>query len=337
MFKDKIKYLDLARTLAIVAVIIIHVSTSSAYSFTQISPARWWFTIIIDSLSRFAVPTFLMITGLLLLDPKKDDRLSLFFKKRFTKVIIPLLLWTIIYSTKTSLETGQSLLSLLRASVSKPAYYHLWYLYSLTGLYLVIPFLRLAVKNAPKRLIELFLLLWFLGSLVYPLSDKFLHLPISINNQYFTGFIGYLILGFYLNKYKLSPYLIYLFSYFGLLTTIIGTYFLTANNSGRLDEFFFDPTAPNIIFYSVGIFLFLKKHPLDHWILKTISHCSLGIYLLHPLIIDLLISGKLGFRIYPSTFTEFFGIPLMSLLVLVTSLFITLILKKIPILKHLAP
>ncbi|MFA5828323.1 MAG: acyltransferase family protein, partial [Candidatus Shapirobacteria bacterium] len=69
MSKNKIPYLDLIRTAAIIAVIFIHVSTPSAYQFNQISRFDWWLAIILDSLSRFAVPSFLMITGLLLLDP----------------------------------------------------------------------------------------------------------------------------------------------------------------------------------------------------------------------------------------------------------------------------
>jgi len=327
MSKDKIKYLDLIRTLAIFFVIVIHVCTNPAYSFNQLPASQWWFTIVLDSLSRFAVPSFLMITGLLLLDPNKNDDLLTFFKKRFTKVFIPLILWTIIYSAKISLETGKSLSSLLISSVSKPVYFHLWYLYSLTGLYLVIPFLRLGLKNIPKKLIEIYLIFWFIGSTIYPLSDKFLRLPVAINNQYFTGFIGYLVLGFYLSLYQIQKRLIYFLSGLGLLTTIFGTYFLTRQNSGTLDEFFFDPVAPNIILYSLGVFLFLKNHYTNNLIIKTISQCSLGIYLIHPLIIEA----------FPLALNEFIRIPLTSLFVLVVSLSLVLIIKKIPLLKHLAP
>ncbi|MFA5905816.1 MAG: acyltransferase family protein [Desulfobacula sp.] len=337
MPQNKIPYLDLIRATAIIAVIFIHVSTPSAYQFNQISHFDWWVAIISDSLSRFAVPSFLMITGLLLLDPKKEDSLGSFLNKRFAKVIIPLVLWTVIYSTKTSLETGQPLASLLRSAVSKPAYYHLWYLYSLIGLYLVIPFIRLATNTAPRKLIETYLLLWFIGSVIFPLSDKFLHLPVAINNQYFTGFIGYLVLGFYISKYKISFRLVYPFSLIGLLVTIFGTYFLTRQNLGHLDEFFFDPVAPNIIIYSLGIFLFLKNHPQKNWLIKTISGCSLGIYLIHPLAIELLSSGILGFNFYPSTMGAPIGIPIFSALILIISLSATLILKKIPLLKYLSP
>ena len=192
---------------------------------------------------------------------------------------------------------------------------------------MIIPFLRLGLKNAPKKLIEIYLILWFIGSTIYPLSDKFLHLPVAINNQYFTGFIGYLVLGFYLSQYQIQKRLIYFLSGLGLLTTIFGTYFLTRQNSGTLDEFFFDPVAPNIILYSLGVFLFLKNHYTDNPILKTISRCSLGIYLIHPLIIEA----------FPLALNEFIRIPLTVLLVFAVSLSLILIIKKTPLLKHLSP
>lgn len=81
----------------------------------------------------------------------------------------------------------------------------LWFMYTLTGLYLLVPVISPWLKGASKREIELYLFLWMV-TLLYPFIGKVL----KINNSdtgilyYFTGYAGYFLLGYYMNRYQVS-------------------------------------------------------------------------------------------------------------------------------------
>ena len=84
---------------------------------------------------------------------------------------------------------------------------HLWYIYMLIGLYLVTPIISPWLQQASKRELEGYLGLWIITTflpyihLVYPevLGEAFWNdTPLL---YYFTGFIGYFILGYYLKRF----------------------------------------------------------------------------------------------------------------------------------------
>src|SRR3546814_13654277 len=56
---------------------------------------QWWASNFDDSLTRSCVPVFLMISGVLLLG--KQETLAVFFRKRFARILPPLLFWSLFY------------------------------------------------------------------------------------------------------------------------------------------------------------------------------------------------------------------------------------------------
>jgi surface polysaccharide O-acyltransferase-like enzyme len=80
-------WLDAVRWIATIAVITIHVVAPYLYQYGQISNLNWNIYNIIDSLSRFAVPFFVMLSGALLLN--RTITLIDFLKKRFLRILIP--------------------------------------------------------------------------------------------------------------------------------------------------------------------------------------------------------------------------------------------------------
>lgn len=63
---------DLVKTLAIVSVLLIHVS-APGLSGAEVGSPRWLTCLFWDSISRMAVPLFLMASGALLLDPERPQ------------------------------------------------------------------------------------------------------------------------------------------------------------------------------------------------------------------------------------------------------------------------
>ena len=82
----RIYWLDLLRIISILSMILLHV----AASFWYVSPSNsynWIIMNIYDSLVRFCVPVFLMISGALFLSQKEIN-----IKKLYTKNILRLLI-----------------------------------------------------------------------------------------------------------------------------------------------------------------------------------------------------------------------------------------------------
>lgn len=79
---------DLIRTIAIVGVIVLHAANEAIAPqvMNQTEIYRWWMVNIYQTLGRTGVPLFVMLTGALLLQPSKNEPLSVFFKKRWARI-----------------------------------------------------------------------------------------------------------------------------------------------------------------------------------------------------------------------------------------------------------
>lgn len=144
--KTRIVYLDWLRVIACLMVMIVHASEciySNDYTFSFPSEEAKMAVLSFQSFVRpTAVPLFLMASAFLLV-PVKYDTLT-FFKKRFTRVLIPLLVFLPIYAVLPSLwgaqtweEAGKQL---IHCYVNFPiSGSHLWFVYMLLGLYLIMP------------------------------------------------------------------------------------------------------------------------------------------------------------------------------------------------------
>ena len=156
----------------------------------------------VSYLTAPGVGLFFMISGALLLPIKTST--TVFLKKRFTKIVIPLLFWSIVSLTVNALVkeiplSWKNVASLPFSVQANPTY---WFLYTLTGLYLLSPILSCWLTKASRKELEFFLLLWGI-SLCYPILRCILDINTTETGilYYFTGYAGYFILGYYLRRF----------------------------------------------------------------------------------------------------------------------------------------
>ena len=152
--KEREYNLDLLRIIAALFVIIIHVIVRPlVISFEQ--PYHSIDFLICSGIKGFvqtAVPIFVLLSGAFILTQNKNKNFSYFYKKTFTKIILPTLIAAIIYyyfslvlqvikdhlgNTISSTAYNWLPIKILFAS----PFYHLWYMYMLIGLYLAVPLL----------------------------------------------------------------------------------------------------------------------------------------------------------------------------------------------------
>lgn len=333
-----VEWIDNLRVLATISVVFLHVSASITAKFGTISFISWTFGNVYNSSVRFCVPVFVMITGALLL--QKDYEISDFLKKKVGRIVLPFVFWGSIYAAFlvfvkvsqgykfTFLKTIEYLYEVIQNGI----YPHFWYVYMIIGLYLFIPILSRWARNSTKKEILYFLIIW--SSILcfnYPIFSAY---KIDFNLSYFTGYIGYLVLGYYLyafcdtnNKLK-SNIVAVLMIILGISITFIGT-LSSSMAAGKLDKSFYEYLTPNVLVLSIGVFLFFKNQTAINSKFKklrdNISKYSYGIYFVHILV--LLMLNKAG--INGALINPLIGIPLTTVLCLLVSLGIIYSINKI--------
>lgn len=96
----------------------------------------------LNSLCRTAVPLFVMLSGFFLLPVR--ERTRDFFARRFVRVVVPFLVWCVLYAIYQFLtgrtDAAGALLGVCRIPVNFGVEIgHLWFVYMLLGLYLFAP------------------------------------------------------------------------------------------------------------------------------------------------------------------------------------------------------
>lgn len=347
MKSKRIIYLDVLRCLACLAVIMIH--TSAGFVVKNFGCKSFWMGNILDSLSRFAVPIFIMISGALLLDSKYDysNKKNI---KHIKKLIGFYFFWSLLYSIYSNLYLPYSLYGSMNykkfilSIISGP--YHLWFIPMLCGLYLILPILRLWINKKNKKEIQHFMILstifiFFIPQFIrivgyyYPDIQSFKLFFNSFNLQFVGGYTLYFILGWYLNNYDVKRSYVYSLGVIGILFSVIATYLLSIDSN--MARYEYDNLSMNILFYSIMVFVLVKsycsKKEINKRILSivnSISKYSLGIYAIHALIIDRLNLYFLDNNIY----TAIIVIPVTYIITFVVSYLISIIMSKIKPLKR---
>lgn len=145
---------DLLRILCTLSVIIIHVTATfklaltSADFFGHLHTEHIGFIALFDTLPRFAVPCFFMLSGAFLLDNPQNREYRYFYRKSFKSIGIPILLFSLLYLGYSEArpvvyflrgEGASHLLPPVLDLLRGAPFYHMWYMYTLIGIYIAIP------------------------------------------------------------------------------------------------------------------------------------------------------------------------------------------------------
>ena len=218
------------------------------------------------------------------------------------------------------------------------AHYHLWYLYMLIGIYVLVPVYRIFIKHARKKDIEYLIKIFIIFGITFNFiknTSRLVHPLLQFSSYSFSELIsysGYFFAGYYFKKYPVSKRFFYIIISLGLLAfliTIIATSVIT-KKTGSPNELFFGNLYPLTLLESFFVYLVFKAlfenktFKRQQMIIITLSNYSFGIYLIHALIIEEL--SRIG--VNANTMHSLFSIPLISLAVFMISLCIVFIIKR---------
>jgi surface polysaccharide O-acyltransferase-like enzyme len=158
----------------------------------------------ITGLVRFSVPCFLMISGKYLLGNQENSNASKFYKMAYMKLIPPLLVYSLFglaFSLARAEIGGGSIVNpFVNLMIGRP-YYHLWYLFTIAGIYLLIPGI-VSIKYSLNR--KTYLILGMIGFIASCVSASFCQFKLAWGVHTVACFSSYFILGDILGNLSIS-------------------------------------------------------------------------------------------------------------------------------------
>jgi surface polysaccharide O-acyltransferase-like enzyme len=340
---QSIQYISVLRILAIYSVVTAHVAIFLTMA-TQPFVFNWWLGCWLFYIGHFSIPVFVMISGALLLDDSRQESAGRFYRKRMIRVGVPLVVWTIVYLLVKQFIDHETLSvgSVVEMILTGRPYYHLWFLYMIFGLYLVTPALRTFVRCASRGQ------RWFVIVLGLVLANAYFQADVLLwDNQQtiFTMFVPFI--AFYLCGYEIrqidpkkvpSKYLV-------LAVVLSALYFVAFFNvfmeraGGVGVRYLFDFFSLPMVLFSIGVFWAAYLWDVEHkplqgarrTALEWVSSTVLGIYVLHPLVLEGLrraLSSESG----EDRFVQ--GVIFVPLITFIICYLITSLLMNIPVLKR---
>jgi surface polysaccharide O-acyltransferase-like enzyme len=203
--------IDILRIIAIYAIILIHSSTSYLIYNAFNNGANWWISgVIYASSLKWATGVFVMISGMFLLKEPKTENIKLYLYGRFKRIIVPFLVWALIYML---INNFQQIIDLkwgfipkyIRNIYNGDVEYHLWFIYMLGVLYLLAPVLSVFVNKAPKKTVQYFIIIWLLVTFIPDYLHQYKDWNFGSNSYLeFSKYSGFFVLGYYLKDYNLK-------------------------------------------------------------------------------------------------------------------------------------
>lgn len=166
----RVRELDLARVTAMIFVIVIHVTSTYIHYDSGLTVLGMNLAFLLNQLARFAVPLFVMLSGVSLGLGGAYPGAKRFLRRRLVKIGLPYLFWStvyLLYNCRLHLETlrpGDCLRTLLLGQAAP----HLYFIVVMLQLYALYPLLRRWVGRAPCRsLLASFLITYTVQKLFY--------------------------------------------------------------------------------------------------------------------------------------------------------------------------
>lgn len=219
----RIAFIDYIRVVACFLVMLVHASENfyaadasglaGSYSCLANEANRFWVAFYDGVLGRISVPLFIIVSSFLLVPLKPGVTMHQFYKRRFLRIIPPMVAFQLLYTFvpvllgSWTMDDALASLKMLPFNFS-PMAGHLWFMFPLISLYLIIPVVSPWLENASAKEE-----LTFIGIFAFSTFIPWLHRFVSPELWgecfwngytmlwYCSGYLGYLVLAHYIRKH----------------------------------------------------------------------------------------------------------------------------------------
>ncbi|XME03234.1 acyltransferase [Lachnospiraceae bacterium C1.1] len=348
MYNRESEY-DYLRVFSMLAVIMMHVSVHwidgfsyAVFQGTDIEELIHPFAACMYySLSAFAVPCFIMVSGAFILDNDNNADYARFYKKSFQKIGVPTLIFTGLYSILNILELAASgnlsldgLKEIVINDISGWPYYHMWYMFMIIGIYLLAPFMVIIKNKTGYGSFRKISIVFFVYSVVSAWTYK--GNTVNWDIGYVIYFLGYFMIGYVLRKETKRtkiPGLVFLIMGILVEANTAFVYYDIKFIKG-LDgaEKFLKPLSPLMAMAAILIFYGFGRLRLKYsWLVEKTAGLSFIIYMFHGGVWGGVktIIGKIKGEYYLIQLDNIWAIPIGIAVVFLISVLLSLAYEKV--------
>mgnify|MGYP004652434993 CR=1 FL=1 len=343
---------DWLRIISMIAVIMIHVSGTWINSFSQyvsdggkanelLHPI---IACVYNSISRFAVPCFIMLTGAFVLDDNRTSNYKMFYQKKLSKIGVPTLIFSCLYIAYRVLlcivgkRTGVGeVVTIVNDVIKGSPFYHMWYLFMLIGIYLLAP---IVVRFKDSISYEMFRRIAFIFLVMASFSQWTTgNVKLNWNVGQSFEYLGYFMVGYVLRKdlrkNNIKAFFMILLGFFiEIVTAMVQFHFQIVKGIAESDLKYeiVSPYCPSIVIASLLIFAGFSMLTVkcNNW-MRKLAGMSFVIYLFHAGVYDFI--GKILYILkgkdYLLDCNNVYWIPILIVTVFVISVLLTIVYAKI--------
>ena len=305
--KERIAFVDYIRVTACFLVMLVH-ACEVFYNMGPVSEVaneanRLWVSVYDGFFGRISVPLFMIVSAFLLVPVRRDMTMCQFYRRRFLRILPPIVIFLVLYAVLPALWGAMTWREALEALMMVPFNFppiagHLWFMYPLVSLSLIIPVVSPWLEKASAKEELIFLGIFGLSTFI-PWIHRFLYPEIwgecfwngFTMLWYCSGYLGYLVMAHYIRVHldwsrrrrAITGALCFLAG-----SAFTGWAFWHAGTPGILIEtpkleWAWEFCMPNVVIAAFGAFLLFscierKESPA---FISGLSRLTFGMYLMH--------------------------------------------------------
>ena len=161
---------------------VLHVAAYN-WSTTDVNSLEWQVMNFYDAIVRWAVPVFVMISGSLFL--RKDIPLRKIYSKYIFRIFTAFVFWSFVYAGANYALKRDAVKAM---GLFVAGNYHMWFLFMIVGLYMIIPFVKKIAES--ELLTKYFLVIAFFFTFLFPETVRIISFFSEKYGQFADNLVG---------------------------------------------------------------------------------------------------------------------------------------------------
>ena len=292
--KRTLSDISIMRLTATMAVVFLHTCNTISHNagLYSLSYVQKNFFVCGCTLMNWAVPLFYMISGALLLDSKKEIGLRSIFTHYIRRLILVLIIFGVPFACMELYMANkhigiETVLLAFYATIKGESWSHLWYLYTMIGIYATLPMWKHYVLNTDRSTQRFVLVVMVVARLIIPQLNRLLDIKLAFSIPIAEESVLFFLIGKYLRDKM--PNLLYKKRILSMILIVIFGVELLICIIFEDGKDYLQYDSPIVALIAIIIFAIYSKLEIPKSMVGYVwklDRLCFGVYIIHPLFIN---------------------------------------------------